>query len=883
MVIHARSSRYSQFIKFYLAGLLLLGPAFAISSTNPDSISFDFHAVTLNEAFQTLIQDHELNLVFPNELGSNVIKASCENCSPDEALQSLLSYSNYLWQKSENQYIIYKPIEPFRFGISGQAVDSTSQEPIPFANVFIKDLNIGDISQSNGFFSISNISANACTLSVSYIGYETEKVFLSFPRDEDKFLKIPLSKRIISSDEVFITGESREFMEQSNSPGTISFSPRHISTLPNLGEVDIFRSLQLLPGIQLGSGGTSDLFIRGGTPSQNLVLLDGIPLYNSSHMFGFIGGVNANAIKDIQVFKGGAPAKYGGRVSSYIELTSKNGNSLSPHGAFYGNLMSQGITFGLPLFSRGSWIINYRSSTATDYQSQLYKSIQGFVTGDDNFNLLGETAKEGQTSIYAPQFSYQDLMQRISFILTPKHRLTVTQSVAKDSIKEDRAFYGFSNFLFYDSTYSNGVTEWKTQGNSYNISSQWSPESNTQLTFSALNFESNYFSENSAMTPFGLTELSSSHETNSINDKSYKLNYEHKGIQHHKLNTGIEETFYKINYIDVKTEGTNSNKNSFIQEGFLHSFYVQDHWSFRTRFQIHTGLRLNYFKNNESFKSSPRVSVVFQPSSNITLESSIGRYHQFIHKISGSESTRGTQGMWLLSSNSIPILSATNFHFGLNVTRGKFNFSLEGYRKKLTDLVQFTGALSPTDYVNNRKSNNDVSFYKGAGNVYGIELLFRKKKGSITGWISYHFNRSTESFPDLNLGKEFLSNHDKTHEIKSVFMTRIGSFDFTANWVFSSGHVYTHSDQISVNDSYQLIYNTNLNEERLPPVHRLDLSISKDWDFNLATIHAGFSIYNLYNRDNVSHRRYNPYTPSISLTDVSMFGITPTLFIKTSF
>ena len=194
-------------------------------------------------------------------------------------------------------------------------------------------------------------------------------------------------------------------MDRSNSPGQISFSPRHISTLPNLGEVDIFRSLQFLPGVQLGLGGTSGLYIRGGTPDQNLVILDGMPIYQTEHMFGFISGITADAIKDIQVYKGSIPAQFGGRVSSVIELTSRNGNSLKPHGAFYGNLMSQGIAAEVPIFSRGSWIVNLRRSI--NVQSDLYKSIQEFVTGDDKFNLLSQSADQliNQKAFYELQSS----------------------------------------------------------------------------------------------------------------------------------------------------------------------------------------------------------------------------------------------------------------------------------------------------------------------------------------------------------------------------------------------------------------------------------------------------------------------------------------------
>ncbi|MBT6981920.1 MAG: TonB-dependent receptor, partial [Candidatus Marinimicrobia bacterium] len=412
MVIRARSSKLTHLFKFLLAGLIYLSSAFAV--IKPDSISFQFHNTPLKNALKQLIDDHGVSIVFPDDIVNTPISAQCKSCTQEEAVVAVLSTSNLVWKQTGNQFTVFNSVTPFRFAVSGRAMDKETGEPIPFANVFIPKLMIGDISQNDGSFSVLNISTRSCTLNISYIGYETEKVPILFPKGENVFHEIFISPKVLTTKTVSIMGTTREFMDRSNSPGQISFSPRHISTLPNLGEVDIFRSLQLLPGIQLGLGGTSGLNIRGGTPDQNLVLLDGMPLYQTDHLFGFVSGMNANAIKDVQVYKGGFPAKYGGRISSVIELTSRNGNSLKHHGSIYGNLMSQGISGEIPVLSRGSWLFNFRSSTTSTFQTELYESIQAYVTGDDNFNLIGESAdiEKQQRLEYSPQFSYYDFTNR---------------------------------------------------------------------------------------------------------------------------------------------------------------------------------------------------------------------------------------------------------------------------------------------------------------------------------------------------------------------------------------------------------------------------------------------------------------------------------------
>jgi len=743
---------------------------------------------------------------------------------------------------------------------------------------------IGDITQHDGSFSILNIPTRSCTLNISYIGYETEKVPILFPNDENVFHEIFISPKVLNTETVSIMGTVREFMDRSNSPGQISFSPRHISTLPNLGEVDIFRSLQLLPGIQLGLGGTSSLNIRGGTPDQNLVLLDGMPLYQTDHLFGFLSGMNANAIKDIQVYKGGFPAKYGGRISSVIELTSRNGNSLKHHGSIYGNLMSQGISGEIPILSRGSLIFNLRSSTKSNFQTELSKSIQEYVTGDDNFNLIGESAniEKQQTSTYSPQFSYYDFTNQFSFMVTPNHRFTLTSTTGMDSIRESREFFGFSTILGHDSSYTQGSTEWKNSGTILNVSSKWNHESDTQISLSNYDYSSSYDSKDSADINSVRMFIGSVNEENTLQDRSIKIHHRYIGFENHKIESGIDETFYDIMFDDHKMDGSISNESSIEQNGFLHSFYIQDLWVPSPRWVIQSGLRISYFSERMGFYTSPRLSMINKISPNITVESFIGKHYQFVHRLSGYNTTRGTQGMWVLASDDIPNISSLNSHFALNWNFSDYTVTGEFYYRSMDNLVQFKESSVPIIVPNNGRAKQQSLIHQGSGKTNGIEIILRKQKGPISGWLSYQQNKTKYNFPELNNGNSFLSDHNKAQEFKSVFMTNIGSWELTANWVFASGHVYTESENIEV-ENLQIIISSDRNESRLPPIHHLDVSFSKTWDVSITKFHTGLSIYNLYDRNNISHKRYNPYKSVLTMTDVAMFGITPTIFLKISF
>jgi len=881
-VIRVRSSKLTNPFKYFLTGLLFLSSAFSVSK--PNSISFQFLNKPLKIALKELINDHGISIVFPDDILNTPISAQCKSCTQEEAIGAILSTSNLVWKQMGDQFTVTNPITPFRFAISGRALDKETGEPIPFANIFIPELLIGDISQNDGSFSILNISTRSCTLNISYIGYETEKMPIFFPKDESLFHEIFISPKVLSTEIVSIMGTSREFMDRSNSPGQISFSPRHISTLPNLGEIDIFRSLQLLPGIQLGLGGTSGLNIRGGTSDQNLVLLDGMPLYQTDHLFGFVSGINANTIKDVQVYKGGFPAKYGGRISSVIELTSRNGNSLKHHGSIYGNLMSQGISGEIPILSRGSWLFNFRSSTASTFQTELYESIQAYVTGDDNFNLIGESAdiEKQQSSKYSPQFSYFDFTNQFSFMMTPNHRYTITNTMGMDSIRESREFFGFSTILGYDSSYTQGSTEWKNNGTTLNVSSKWNHESDTQIILSNYDYSSSYDSKDSADVNNVRMVIGSVHEKNTLQDRSIKFHHRYVGFENHKIESGIDETFYDIMFYDHKMDGSLFNELSIEQNGFLHAFYIQDLWAPSSRWVIQPGLRFSYFSERVRIYTSPRLSVINKISPNITVELFIGKHYQFIHRLSGYNTTRGTQGMWILSSEDIPNISSLNTHFGLNWNFSDYTITSEFYYRSMDDLVQFKESFNPVvDLIYGRGKKISL-IYQGKGKANGIEIIFRKRKGPITGWLSYQQNKTEYIFPELNKGKSFLSDHDKTKEFKSVFMTNVGSWELTANWVFASGHVYTESEKVQV-ENLQIIISSGRNELRLPPIHHLDVSLSKTWKVSTANIHTGLSIYNLYDRNNISHKRYNPYKSELTMTDVAMFGVTPTIFLQISF
>ena len=875
------TSSYKQ-TQHLLAFLLFLSISFINGQTQ--SISFSYNKSSLKKEIQQLVDDYQLSLIYPSNLEDKEISAKCNNCELDSALTLLLYNTNYSWEKINEQYTIYR-IDSGPYAITGQIIDNVSNETIPYANVYVPSLDMGTISNNEGIFSLSGIESRICTVYVSYIGYETHEKPIYFSRNQQSPVDIFLKQKIINSKNIFIRGISREFLSLTNEPGKISFSPKHISTLPTIGEVDIFRSLQLLPGIHQGLGGTAELYIRGGRPDQNLIIIDGMPIYQKTHMFGFLSSIQAKAVKDVQVYKGGYPARFGGKTSGLIQITNRVGNNVSPHLRLYTNMTINSLQLELPIFSRGSFIVTARHYNNI-VSTQLYKSVKDFITGDDNFNLISVSANETQSTTYSPEFTFKDLNAVLSYLISPKNRISLTYTSGTDIINEERKFYGFETILEYDSTSINENTEWSNQGTILNWSYYLNPNWQTKFSIAKTDFNSLYNSRQfNDANNIDKLPLQSLDEKNVFFEDLFTIRQIIKSISNHNLEIGLNKSLLSSDYKTNRTLDDNSEKLNMKQNGYLETLYIQDNWSIINKVNLNLGLRNTYYSKTNRNYFAPRFSISFKILPTIKLETSYGKYNQFVHQFNSPISTRGTQGTWLISSGRIPVVNSTSSHSSLFWKNPDYDVSFSYYQRNSSGQYDFGRYISPIPILSNPNNTEYISTTDSTGTekTGGGEIFIRRKNRQINGWIAYQFNNTKYSFDDINNGQFFNADHDITHELKTVFITSILDYDVTATWSYSSGRVYTHPSEINKTNDFQIIFNPGArNKERLNPVHHLDISISKKYVVNHLQLDMGLSIYNIYNRKNVSHKRYNPYASDSIISDVIMLGITPTLFVQAS-
>ncbi len=852
-----------------------------LKTLGQENITFNFDKTDLKSSLNYLIDEHNLVIVYPDNISDYTLSGTCEKCDSEKALSLILKNTNLLWKKFGNQFVIYEQEKKISFSLFGRSIDEDSGEPIQYSNIYISGLDIGDISDHNGTFSIQNISEPSCSLVVSYIGYETVIKILNFPNDQTIFHQINLKPNIINSEEISIVGLNREFMDYSNNPGQISFSPRHVATLPNLGEIDIFRSIQYLPGVQLALGSTSNLYIRGGSPDQNLTSLDGMTIYQTSHMFGFLSSISPEVIKDVQIFKGHIPAKFGGKTSSVIELSSRAGDNTNLHGSVYGNLMSNGASAEIPIFGRGSILVNVRESRPSNQYSEVYKSIEKFMTGDDKFNLITETENQNQKTEYDLNSSYGDFFSRFSFLFSPRHRLTYTILNGRDSLFENRNYYGFSTILEFDTTYIEEQNSLKHFGQNLNFFSQWNKKYSSHLSMSHYSYNNKYISRQTSQYNNNISLIGTADKSHNFSDYSIRFVQQYRNENNHNLSIGFEESSYILNFKNKNTESISLDSSSMNLNGYLYSFFLRDFWKIEKRWIFDTGVRFSYFQNLEKFYFEPRLAIIYKADRQLSLELSYGRHHQFIHRIGIENNSKFDDNRWILSSAMIPTVLSNNYHTGVSWNKNNYSLSTKAYLKILTDFFQFDPSFtSQEDHTSYGKMINS-----GNGKSQGLEIQLRRKTGKITGWLSYHISQTKYTILNFNQEKPFYANHDKNHEFKSVVLARFFNMNFSASWVFSSGRPYTNLDNLYVvsGSGYEIGSRKDYNGESIKSSHHLDVSISKTINISKIAVDIGCSIYNIYNKNNISHKRYNPFSGQVSIKDVSMFGVTPTVYTKIHF
>jgi len=769
--------------------------------------------------------------------------------------------------------------------ISGVVKDMQTEETLPYATILVEGTSIGTSTNVDGFFTLHKVPSDTATLIIRYIGYEPNILQIK-PAMIDKTLEIKLKQKTDELEEVVVSaGVADQIMNTSRKISQISVSPEALGSLPSIGEQDIFRAMSLMPGVSGTNEASSGLFVRGGTPDQNLIVFDGFTIYHVDHLYGFFSAFNPNAIKNVNLYKGGFESKYGGRISSVMELTGKTGNNNQFAGNVGVGLISTNGSIEVPVGENFNLLIAGRRSYTDVITSGLFDDIFDIYNESSNQNNQGGLGlRNNQTT---PSVFFYDVNAKLSYRPSLKDIVSLSfyngQDIQDNSRVSSNTFPGTnSQSIQVDSDITDDLN-WGNIGSSLRWGRFWSDNfyTNTIISFS------NYFSERDRITqttidrPDTLTSRTmGTVEDNDLYDYSIKLNNEWRPNSRHTIEFGAELTQNDISYnftLNDTTDIINQNNN-----GLLSAFFVQDQWQVINPVTVTGGLRYSLYDVTGESYFEPRISLEYNITDKFTVKGAWGQYNQFVNRIVREDISQGSRDFWLLADDETnPISSAEHFIAGLEYENNEWLFSAEAFEKDMEGLAEFSMRFS------NNPTLDDQFFFEGTGVARGIEWLAQKKIGEFKGWITYTLSEVVHDFPEIS-ENQFYALHDSRHEINLVGTYEVGNWQLSGTWVYGTGKPFTSPQgefTLTMLDGSELEFIDvgPKNAFRLPAYHRMDLSANYNFIWGSADGTIGLSLFNLYDRTNVWFKEFEIVDDNIIETDVTLIGFTPNINLNFNF
>lgn len=737
------------------------------------------------------------------------------------------------------------------YTISGHIADESSGEQLMGATVWCADQSVGAGTNTFGFYSLTLVEG-MYDLVVSFTGYAPRKFEINL--NQDIKFDIALSPGVAISEAV-VTGETYNRIEDQVQMSKMEIPIDQIKRLPAIGgEVDLMKSLQLLPGVQSGGEGTSGLYVRGGSPDQNLMLLDGVPLYSVSHLFGFFSVFNADAVRNMTITKGGYPARYGGRLSSIVDISMKDGNMKSFHGTSTVSILSSKLTLEGPLVKdKASFMISGRRTYIDLLLNPIISSIN---VGDSDVTT-------------DPRYFFYDFNGKVNWKVGSRDRLYFSIFNGRDDfgLASTETFGTSSSSIDFGLAWTNSVAaaRWNHE---------WGPRmfSNVMLTRSQYEFRTGVeFSElelnaDSAGSNFQFASIYQS----GIEDYTARVDFDFTPNPQHFIRFGASTIRHQFNpgattlQLDFGAEfpPLDTVLGSAGVSSFESAAYIEDEFQPYERLKLNIGLHGSILDVQDKVYTSlqPRLALNYQLPYGTALKASFATMTQFVNLLTNEGLALPTD-LWVPSTAAITPQQSWQVAAGLAQSFDDFEISLEGYYKKMDGLLSYREGAGFTSGLN---ENWEDQVTQGEGNSYGGEFLIQKKTGRTTGWIGYTLSWSNRRFDEVNSGQWFPFTYDRRHDASIVILHRLSDqWDLSATWVYGTGRALTLSESrfrtfIPSNFDGNTMDLQGLNIEvpstkngyRTSPYHRGDISVTKSKKREHTERSWIFSCYNVYNNLN---------------------------------
>ncbi|HKM93848.1 MAG TPA: TonB-dependent receptor [Prolixibacteraceae bacterium] len=790
-----------------------------------------------------------------------------------------------------------------RYTISGFIVDKESGESLISANIYDAKTLRGTTANTYGFYSIS-LPAGDITLIASFIGYTSQE--FKFDLKKDITLNIELALQSDQLDEVTVYGNQVNKVEEIQM-SMAEISVEKFKKIPViLGEADVLKVLQLLPGVQSGTEGTSGIYVRGGGPDQNLFLLDGVPVYNASHLMGFFSVFNPDAIKTVKLYKGGFPSRFGGRLSSVVDISMKEGNMKEFKGDFSIGLISSKLMFEGPIIKdKTSFMISGRR-TYLDILSKPIIMYANMMNGNDNHVSGGAF--------------FHDYNLKVNHIFNERSRLYLSGYFGKD-----KGYIGSkskSEYLDYEGQvqkHKNSTEVGLSWGNTI-ASLRWNYLlskklfSNSTFTYSKYIFD--------VGTEFINEDFVAKKKTkdlfkyySGIQDWAAKVDFDYFPSPNHDIKFGASFIYHRftpgatrLQFESIDLDELALGLDTLMGNNEIYAnelgFFAEDEITITNNLKVNAGVHLSVFlvEGVSYVRPQPRLSLRYKATERWALKASYSRMAQHVHLLTTAGISMPTD-LWLPVtkkyapplSDQVALGTAINFDKGINLT-------VEGFYKTMSNLIEYKEGAS----FMGSGANWESKVEKGEGWSYGLEMMLEKTIGKTTGWIGYTWSKTERQFDNLNFGNPFPATYDRRHDISVAFTHEFSEkFDIGGTWVYGTGNAvtlaimeYPQSNIPDIESTYR--YNNSLkeyegrNNYRMPAYHRMDLGANFHKKLKRGIRTWSISVYNLYNHHNPfilmwgtkgGEYTENPLTgkyeqqsdPQTILKQVSLFPIIPSI------
>lgn len=826
-------------IFLFLLGAFLVGPTLR-AQPDESGVVLAHHdkttKATIRYILREILESRQVQLSYSEDKLNNLekeIEMPAGDLTVDQLLE-LISEKGGLTYKKVGQNIILKPSKQETFTISGYIYDDLTGETLIGSTVQIEGTTIGVLANVYGFYSLS-VPEGKHTLLYSSVGYGIHKEEVEATLDQVVNIRMKPYTKLLN--EVIVTAEAEDENVTVNSMGHSQISATAISKIPALmGEVDVLRTLKLLPGVQMTSETSSGFSVRGGGHDQNLILLDEAVVYNPSHLFGFFSTFNNDAIKNVEFYKGNIPARYGGRLSSLVDIRMKEGNNQKFTGSGGISPIASRLTLEVPIVKdKGSIIVSGRRTYADIIARAVSKNARNATLFFYDFNM------------------------KANYTINDKNRVYVSGYAGKDT-------FGFKSDSF------NPAFKWGNITNTIRWNHVFSSKlfSNTSLIYSKYDYNLSFGSRDFFFE-----------WTSSLRDYTAKVDFDWFLNERNTVNFGVSSTYHFIRpgKVFLKSNQENGSVSIASNRSLDHAIYVSNQQVISDRFQIKYGARISAFqnigdgvsyrfddnfnrtdsiayKNGEVFNTyvrvEPRLSTVFKLNATSSVKASYARTAQYLQL--ASNSIAGTPlDIWFPASPNVKPQLADQVSGGYfrNFFGNKIETSVEVFHKWLHSQIDFR---DHAELLLNPELEGELRI--GKAWAYGAELLIKKPQGRFNGWLSFTWSRSFRKVPSVSRGATYASNFDRPINLSLVGNYELSErLSLSGNWVYFHGLPFTAPTGKQVYGNVTIPTYTGRNGDRLPQYHRFDLSLSLDAKKNTTRKLKGtwvLSVYNLYGRKNAA-------------------------------